>query len=159
MKCNQTCPGFELLSMCPFPMTVTITPQAPPSTCLYVAVTKQKTAHHSKISIEAILFKCYNLENQAISSPISHWMIILLGLHYILLGYVSYACFSNVFLTGLRICWLYPMQRPSQKRGALGMTLNCIWCWGSSSGVPRSVEYSFITITSRSTLTWNGSNC
>ena len=31
MKCNQSRPGFELESPCPFPMTITITPQAPPA--------------------------------------------------------------------------------------------------------------------------------
>ena len=30
MKCNQSRPGFELVLPCPFPMTITITPQAPP---------------------------------------------------------------------------------------------------------------------------------
>ena len=30
MKCNQSRPGFELVSPCPFPRTVTITPRAPP---------------------------------------------------------------------------------------------------------------------------------
>ena len=30
MKCNQTRPGFELVSPCSFPKTVTITPRAPP---------------------------------------------------------------------------------------------------------------------------------
>ena len=29
MKCNQSRPGFELVSPCPFPTTITITPQAP----------------------------------------------------------------------------------------------------------------------------------
>ena len=29
MKCNQSCPGFELVLPCPFPTTITITPQAP----------------------------------------------------------------------------------------------------------------------------------
>ena len=28
MKCNQSRPGFELVSPCPFPMTITITPRA-----------------------------------------------------------------------------------------------------------------------------------
>ena len=41
---------------------------------------------------------------------------------------------------------------PPSKRGVLGMTLNYIW-WGSSSGDMGSVEYPFITITSRSTPT------
>ena len=30
MKCSQFCPGFELVSPSPFPMTITITPQALP---------------------------------------------------------------------------------------------------------------------------------
>ena len=36
MKCNQPRPGFELVSPCPFPSTITITLRAPPSlwTCL-----------------------------------------------------------------------------------------------------------------------------
>ena len=29
MKCNQSLPGFELVSPCPFPTTITITPRAP----------------------------------------------------------------------------------------------------------------------------------
>ena len=41
----------------------------------------------------------------------------------------------------------------------LGMTLNCISWWGSSPGALENVEYLFITITSRSTLTWIGSTC
>ena len=30
MKCNQSRPGFELVSPCPYPTTITITPRAPP---------------------------------------------------------------------------------------------------------------------------------
>ena len=30
-ECNQSRPGFELVSPCPFPTTITITPQAPPN--------------------------------------------------------------------------------------------------------------------------------
>ena len=29
MKCNQSCPGIELVSPCPYPVTITITPRAP----------------------------------------------------------------------------------------------------------------------------------
>ena len=32
MKCNQSRPGLELVSPCPFPTTITTTPQAPPKT-------------------------------------------------------------------------------------------------------------------------------
>ena len=31
MKCNQSCPGIELVSPCPYPVTITITPRAPPT--------------------------------------------------------------------------------------------------------------------------------
>ena len=34
MKCNQSRPGIELVSPCPFPTTITITPRAPPFICL-----------------------------------------------------------------------------------------------------------------------------
>ena len=30
MKFNQSCPGIELVSPCPYPVTITITPRAPP---------------------------------------------------------------------------------------------------------------------------------
>ena len=33
MKCNQSRPGFELVSPCPFPTTITITPRASPTRC------------------------------------------------------------------------------------------------------------------------------
>ena len=35
MKCNQSRPGFELVSPCSFPRTITITPQAPPPLLLF----------------------------------------------------------------------------------------------------------------------------
>ena len=40
MKCNQSRPGFELLSPCPFPTMITITPWAPPT--LYQSWEKSK---------------------------------------------------------------------------------------------------------------------
>ena len=43
--------------------------------------------------------------------------------------------------------------------GVLGITLNCNWWWGSRSGDLWNVEYPFIIITSRSTLTWRGRTC
>ena len=41
----------------------------------------------------------------------------------------------------------------------LGMTLNCIWWRGTSYGTLGNVEYPFIAITPRSTLTRSGSTC
>ena len=36
MKCNQPRQGFELVSPCPFPTTITITPRAPPYIYIYM---------------------------------------------------------------------------------------------------------------------------
>ena len=36
MKCNQSSPGIELVSPCPYPVTITITPRAPQLTWLDV---------------------------------------------------------------------------------------------------------------------------
>ena len=44
-------------------------------------------------------------------------------------------------------------------RDIMAMTLKSIWWWGSSSGDLRSVEYLFIDIIPRSTLTQSGSTC
>ena len=43
MKCNQSHPGFELMSPCPFPTTITITPWAPPNFEQIQEVEPQKT--------------------------------------------------------------------------------------------------------------------
>ena len=48
---------------------------------------------------------------------------------------------------------------PPLKKGVLSMILNCNWWWGSSSGVLRNVKYSFLAITSCSTLSWSDSTC
>ena len=49
--------------------------------------------------------------------------------------------------------------RPPTKRGVMGMILNCIWCWGSSSWTLESMEYFFIVITVKCTLTQTGRTC
>ena len=38
MKCNQSRTGFELVSPCPFPTMITITPRAPPKMTISLAV-------------------------------------------------------------------------------------------------------------------------
>ena len=45
------------------------------------------------------------------------------------------------------------------KMGIFGMTLKCIWQWGSNSGALGCVAYPFIVITSGPTRTWSGSTC
>ena len=65
-------------------------------------------------------------------------------------------------LTRLRIFWLYlsrGVRLLLQESYVIGMTLNCIWWWSSSLGDWGSVEYTFIAITSRSTLTHSSSTC
>ena len=55
MKCNQSRPGFELESPCPFPTTITITPREPPG--------------HVIVSVGyLLLLRCYNMH----ISPGSH---------------------------------------------------------------------------------------
>ena len=47
----------------------------------------------------------------------------------------------SALLAGLKICWLTHLK----KRGNLGTALkNCIWSWGSCSGDPRCVKYSYL---------------
>ena len=48
---------------------------------------------------------------------------------------------------------------PTSNSAILSMTQNCIWCWGSNSGDLRSLEYTFIVITPRFTLTQNCNIC
>ena len=48
-------------------------------------------------------------------------------------------------------------RNPLQKTAALSKTLKYIWLWGSSFGALRIVEYPFIAITLKSTLTQSGS--
>ena len=38
MKCNQSCPVFEFVSLCPFPTTITITPRAPPVVSKFILI-------------------------------------------------------------------------------------------------------------------------
>ena len=47
----------------------------------------------------------------------------------------------------------------SNRTRARGITLNCIWRWGSSPGTLGDVKYPFIAITPRSTLTLSSSTC
>ena len=53
-------------------------------------------------------------------------------------------------LAELRICWLYSLHRQDssfpKKGGLLGITLNCIWWWDSSSRTSGSVEYPFMPL-------------
>ena len=54
---------------------------------------------------------------------------------------------------------LYRGVRPRLPAHVLDMTLNCIWWRGSSPRSLRNIEYLFIAIALRSTLTWSGGTC
>ena len=47
MKCNQSGPGFELVSPCPYPSTLTITPRAPPNYSYNDSLQNRKAMVHS----------------------------------------------------------------------------------------------------------------
>ena len=51
MKCNQSRPGFELMSSCPHPATITITPWAPPNTIFYRCLLR---------NIDKLVFRVYH---------------------------------------------------------------------------------------------------
>ena len=90
----------------------------------------------------------------------SYWERLCLVLNIILYNNICLFIFSYL-AAGVRICWLYPLQRDktSTQRGVLGITLNCIWWWGSNSESLGSVRYHFIYITPSFTLTLNDSTC
>ena len=56
-------------------------------------------------------------------------------------------------------CIVSRVGQDSLQKGLLSMPLNYIWWWGSISGDLWSVEYPFIAITPRSTLTWIVNTC
>ena len=51
MKCKQSRPGFELVSLCPFPTTITITPRAPPPNPVYAYISNICTICKHMLSI------------------------------------------------------------------------------------------------------------
>ena len=48
MKCNQFRPGFELVSPCPIPATITITPRAPPIMLMLLIVVFYRSTNVQK---------------------------------------------------------------------------------------------------------------
>ena len=54
-----------------------------------------------------------------------------------------------------------PLQRGKTlpKKGVLGMSINYTWLWDTNSEALERIEYPFISITPRSTLTQIGSSC
>ena len=71
--------------------------------------------------------------------------------------------FTQVLFTlsaSFRIHWLYPLSRgKTPTKNNMGITLNCIYLWGSCPGYLGSVVYHFFAISLSSILTCSGSTC
>ena len=78
---------------------------------------------------------------------------------FLFLFFLSF--FLSTLSVGFRIRWLplYKRLRLPLKRDVQSWTQNCICWWSSSSEDLGNMEYIFITITPRSTLTVIGSSC
>ena len=92
------------------------------------------------------------------------YIIIILPCHQHRCPWASLATslYCSSLLAGQRglVCrWVRTPPLLKEKKGVSGITLIFIWWWGSSSGALESMEYLFITITPRSTLTQIGSIC
>ena len=67
MRCNQSRPGFELVSLCPFPTTITITPRAPRAFLAQLPV-----AHLPQPVVSSLIYTfCANLLHSLIM-----WLIV-----------------------------------------------------------------------------------
>ncbi len=68
MKCNQSRPGFELVSPCPFPTTITITPRAPPQLvgCVLWHINLCRLFNAKFIFMQIVLFQTiqFNISTQ-----------------------------------------------------------------------------------------------
>ena len=57
MKCNQSGPGFELVSPCPYPATITSTPREPPTTYTLVSLLlKRDPSGHPRLRSPTLLY-------------------------------------------------------------------------------------------------------
>ena len=54
MKCNQPRSGFELVSLCPFPMTITIKPQTPNGTSPWCKIKPHQLSKYWRFEFHAI---------------------------------------------------------------------------------------------------------
>ena len=52
MKCNHSCPGIELVSPCPYPVAITITPRAPPKNSSWnILIDDEYYSSRNKLSV------------------------------------------------------------------------------------------------------------
>ena len=82
MKCNQSHPGFELVSLCPFPTKITITPRTPPHLFdnhlrmfnMFIVFLLYETL--SKISKNPILISCFLIS----MNHFRFWLVVFYGI-------------------------------------------------------------------------------
>ena len=92
MKCNQSDPVFELVSLCPFPTTITITPRAPPDSfdiCPYQYILMMMMMI---FYILMFLFYCFTVAH----------LTVCLNISYFIYFWFSYEFTAITFLTYLR---------------------------------------------------------
>ena len=109
MKCNQSCPGIELWSPCPYPVTITITPRAPLERVMFLRCERwvetktdcyfdPSSSDHSSTSFSSWL-GLFNRGSLRIQSPLS-----AAGSHFNILSSTE----SNRLCTWLYYCLCPP---------------------------------------------------
>ena len=120
MKCNQSRPGFELVLPCPFPTTITITPQALPINFYSAYTTSLKTVyiHYGRklghLLASLIYFASLNTCSILAKTSFFHFLIkrkfgcVLTSDKYIFnfSSYVLSDCESLILSRGLNFCVL-----------------------------------------------------
>ena len=128
-----TRPGFELVSPCPFPTVITITPQAPPLVIICYSLTFFNSTSYFKI------FKKSLSANMLYRSK-----FFFFGIHIHTLWICR--CKWGCRILRLHLCrGIRTLLPPSANVLIWNQT---IWWWGFA------LEYTFIVIAPRSTLTW-----
>ena len=76
MKCNQSHPGFKLVSPCPFPTTITITPRAPPQK--FVTPLKFLVNFNCFFFFWVVLFyRGRNCGSSEVALVVSRWLLVI----------------------------------------------------------------------------------
>ena len=107
MKCNQPCPGFELVSPCPFPMTITITPRAPPNT---PRAPLTITSRGNPLRMESDSKRQHSLPWDPIVSSSSKTLTAFVSLHVLLVHRTTictYFIFSGTSVYSFEYLYLY----------------------------------------------------
>ena len=170
MKCNQSRPGFELVSPCPFPSTITITPRAPPNQKLMdtdwaaLRIRWLNTLQRGEKSKKGCLHYNSHHHDDVRLARISLTLSLYVSLSFIAFGrssglhpVSSHSCCMNVRAGRPAFAWPYAGVHRSTSL-TISSLLRIKW-WGSSFvGLDRT-EYFFIVIASKFTLTRSGSTC